>query len=121
MIGLVEKRITAEAEILDRSFTLTAHRTNYFLPYTYNSSPNKDAFRLSNPNESIDSAEAQFQVSFKIPIAQNILDTRNDVFFAFTSGRGGRLIIMTPLRHFEKPITNRNYSSDTMAVQNWGL
>ncbi|MFT7458668.1 MAG: phospholipase A1, partial [Planctomycetota bacterium] len=35
--------------------------------------------------ESIDSAEAKFQVSFKIPIAQNILDTRNDVFFAFTT------------------------------------
>lgn len=83
--GILEKRIAAEAQILDRPFALTAHRPNYFLPYTYNNNPNKDAFQISNPGKSIDSEEAKFQVSFKIPLIQNMFDTRNDLFFAFTT------------------------------------
>ena len=83
--GVVTQRIAAEADILERAFVLTAHRPNYFLPYTYNSRPNEDAFRLINPDTPIDSAEAQFQVSFKFPLAQDFLGPQNDVFFAFTS------------------------------------
>ena len=83
--GVVEQRIAAEAAILERPFVLTAHRPNYVLPYTYNSRPNEDAFQLVNPDEPMDSAEAQFQVSFKFPLAQQFLGPRNDVFFAFTS------------------------------------
>jgi len=85
VIGAAEKRIEAEADILNRPFSLTAHRPNYFLPYTYNNRPNKDAFRISNPGKSVDSEEAKFQVSFKIPLMQDIFDKRNDLFFAFTT------------------------------------
>ena len=83
--GAIKQRLDAEAEVLKQPFVLTAHRPNYFLPYTYNSRPNETAFRLINPDRSIDSAEAQFQVSFKFPVAQRFLEPKNDVFFAFTS------------------------------------
>ncbi len=83
--GVVSRRIAAEADILERAFVLTAHRPNYVLPYTYNSRPNEDAFRLVNPSEPMDSAEAQFQVSFKFPLAQQFMGPNNDLFFSFTS------------------------------------
>ncbi len=127
--GVVEQRIAAEAEVLEHSFVLTAHRPNYFLPYTYNSYPNDAAFRLVNPDRSIDSAEAQFQVSFKFPVAQQFLSPANDVFFAFTSRAWWQVYnkdISSPFREtdYEPELFLRHYGGPQLGpikIAGWDL
>ena len=82
--GVIEQRIAAEADALERAFVLTAHRPKYVLPYTYNGTPIEAAFQLVNSDQRSDSAETQFQVSFKSPLAQHLLNRRNDLFAGFT-------------------------------------
>jgi phospholipase A1 len=43
--SLAQQRIAQEAETLENPFSLTAHRTNYILPVTYNSKKNIEPFR----------------------------------------------------------------------------
>lgn len=113
-LGPIELRIAAEDKILERPFVLTAHHPNYVLPYTYNNQPNKEAFELIGPEQPIDSAEAQFQVSFKFPLAQHLLSAHNDLFFSFTTRAWWQLYnndISSPFREtdYEPEIFFRHY------------
>ena len=84
-IGVVQRRISAEDEIAQQPFVLTAHRPNYVLPYTYNSKPNQENFSIANPGQAIDEQEAQFQISFKFPLALQWPGENNDLYFGFTT------------------------------------
>ncbi len=127
--GVVTERIAAEAEILERPFALTEHRPNYILPYTYNSQPNEEAFRLVNPDQSIDSAEAQLQVSFKIPLAQRLFNRSNDLFFSYTTRAWWQVYnddISSPFREtdYEPELFLRHYGGPQLGpikIAGWDL
>jgi phospholipase A1/A2 len=64
-----------------RSFVLTPHRPNYFLPVAYNSSPNRDAALDFDPAAKAQYNEAKFQLSIKAKVWQDAFkDTLKNVF-----------------------------------------
>ena len=63
-------------------FTLTAHRRNYLLPVTYNSSPHGQPFAVSD--DEVNHTEVKFQFSFKVPLWNNLLGTA-DLWAAYTN------------------------------------
>lgn len=58
-------------------FTLTPHRPNYIMPFTYLSTPSPKAAQL-------DPWEVKFQISFKVHVTDDFLGTGGDLQFAYT-------------------------------------
>lgn len=88
--SLLKQRIDRENQTAELPFVLTPHRVNYFLPVTYNSSPNVDPFvselpEGQNPDDLIDELEAKFQVSFKFPLMYNVFGDNGHLFVAYTN------------------------------------
>ncbi len=92
----VEERLEVDAANVLRPFTLLAHRQNYFLLAAHNfqgysTEDFSEAFGeedLSFDNTealSFDNTEAQFQLSFKMPLAVNIFEKDIDIFAAYTA------------------------------------
>lgn len=127
--NVIERRINAEAKILEQPFVLTAHRPNYVAPFTYNNHPNDASFKLINPDQPIDSEEIQFQISFKFPIAQRLAGGPNDLFVAFTSRAWWQAYnsnISRPFREtdYEPELFLRHYGGPTLGplkVSGWDL
>ncbi len=67
-----------------RKFAIKFHRSNYFLPITYNTSPNVDVLREDDPDKDIKKAEVAFQLSFKAKLWQDVLGQKMDLWFGYT-------------------------------------
>ncbi|MEE4293998.1 MAG: phospholipase A [Xanthomonadales bacterium] len=84
----VEERLSIEQELVDRPFTIMAHKPNYFLAAAYNergwaSDPFQEA---GGPDDyRNDDVEAQFEISLKVPLAVDLFGGRMDVFGAYTN------------------------------------
>ncbi|MDZ7768131.1 MAG: phospholipase A [Woeseiaceae bacterium] len=81
----IERRFVSEFDTMDRPYTLTAHRPNYVLPYTYNSRPNNAPFDFLESGDVVKREEAKFQVSFKLPVTHDLLVPDSTLFFAYTN------------------------------------
>ena len=68
---------------IDR-FPITPYRSNYILPYTYNSTPNYEAVRAADPGKDLKYEEVAFQLSFKVKLWTDILDQKADLWAAYT-------------------------------------
>ena len=84
--GIIEARIYTDDENVLRPFTLMAHKPNFILLASYNSNPNNDPWREASgdPNLELDTVEAQFQVSIKVPLAVDLFKNKVDIFGAYT-------------------------------------
>lgn len=80
--GPLQLRLDDEQQTQYLPFSLTAHRRNYLLPFTYRSSTNGYPFEVDN--EEVDNVEVKFQVSFKFPIWNNVLGSA-DLWGAYTN------------------------------------
>ncbi|TKB49049.1 phospholipase [Ferrimonas sediminicola] len=79
----LDHRIAEEQISHASDFSLTAHRNNYMLPFSYNHTPNQAPF---DPDElPLQRAEMKFQFSFKLPLTVPLLDERGRLFFAYTN------------------------------------
>ena len=67
-----------------RKFAINFHRSNYFLPFTYNTSPNVDVLREDDPDKTLKKAEVAFQLSFKAKLWQDVLGQKMDLWFGYT-------------------------------------
>ena len=65
-------------------FGVVPHRPNYLLPYSYNASPNHAAFLSQSKGQSLQNAEAKFQISFRVPLWKNILARDINFYAAYT-------------------------------------
>ncbi len=65
-------------------FPVTPYRSNYILPFTYNTRPNYDAVRAADPGKDLKNEEAAFQLSFKIKLWTDILNQKADLWVAYT-------------------------------------
>jgi phospholipase A1 len=77
------QQIAAEQQSLDRSYSLTPHNPNYLLAYSLRNDPND-----LNPDPEqgrLDKQEAVLQVSVKFPLWREMLGSRNDLMFSYTS------------------------------------
>lgn len=81
----IRRRFVSEFDTMDRPYTLTAHRSNYVLPYTYNAYPNNAPFEFLDSGEVVKREEAKFQVSFKLPLTHDLLMPDSTLFFAYTN------------------------------------
>lgn len=81
----VEERFSLEAELDSNPWVITPHKPNYILPLTYNSSVNTRPFDFTGETDSLKRTEAKFQISFKFPLARDLLGTRTDMYFAYTN------------------------------------
>jgi len=60
------------------------HRSNYILPFTYNTSPNVDAVREADPDKDLTKAEVSFQLSLKIKLWEDVLGHDMDLWCGYT-------------------------------------
>lgn len=84
---IVSRRLRADREHVLEPFTLMAHKPNYILVASHNSSGyDPDAYRdaYDDPTLDTDDTEAQFQVSIKTPLAIDLFDTF-DIYGAYTN------------------------------------
>ncbi len=68
-------------------FSIMAHRPNYFLGASYNAKGYDASYfqaQFKDPDYSLDDIEAKFQISIKLPLLVNILDTA-DLYAAYTN------------------------------------
>ncbi len=73
-----------EPETRTGKFPITPYRSNYILPYTYNSSPNYAAVREADPGEDLKYEEVAFQLSFKVKLWTDVLGQKADLWVAYT-------------------------------------
>ena len=83
----VDIRLKKDEENVLQPFTLMAHKPNYFLLGTYNGegyNPELYQQQFNDPSISLDDAEAQFQISLKVPLAVDLFDSF-DVYAGYTN------------------------------------
>jgi len=64
--------------------SITFHRSNYALAFSYNTSPNEAPFREIDPEDSLTKPEVTFQLSFKAKIWQDVFGKDMDLWIAYT-------------------------------------
>ena len=86
--GGVDRRLESDRVAAVQPFTLMAHKPNYFMPVVYNErgwDPSLFQQASGNPDFRNESAEAQFQVSLKVPVMLDLLGDRMDIYAAYTN------------------------------------
>jgi phospholipase A1 len=73
-----------EPETRRGKFSISPHRSNYILPYTYNSSPNYDAVRETDPGADLKHEEVVFQLSLKVKLWEDIFGQKADLWAGYT-------------------------------------
>ncbi|MCW7753571.1 phospholipase A [Desulfobotulus sp. H1] len=82
LVNPLEERRKLEKSTADNPFAMLPHKTNYLLPFTWNSSPNPTP---EDPDSDIDNTEVHFQISIKVPVLRNFWDGRANLAFAYTN------------------------------------
>lgn len=84
----VERRLAADMQAAAQPYSLLAHKPNYILFGAYNERGyNSSVFQQAenDPEFMLEDIEAQFQLSFKVPLAINLLGGRADIYAAYTN------------------------------------
>ena len=82
--NLVSKRVKSEEKI-PNSFAIAFYEPTYILPFYYTASPYNSVYQGNTPaNESINSTEIKYQLSFKVPLWQHMLRTPAALMLAYT-------------------------------------
>ena len=119
--SIIEARIYTDDENVLRPFTLMAHKPNYILLASYNSDPNNDPWREASgdPNLELETVEAQFQVSIKVPLAVDLFKNKMDIFGAYTV----RSYWQVYNSDLSAPFRETNYSPEAWMQfrNNWSL
>jgi phospholipase A1 len=80
----LQQRFETEFDNMDRSFAITTHQPNYIMT-THNSKTNQAPAQAIVGEDAFDDDEVKFQVSMKLPLARDMFEPGNDLYFAFTS------------------------------------
>jgi len=81
---LVKQRLRDEYRTSQNRFAILPHKSNYLLPFSFNSRPNSHGFDLASQERNMDNTEVKFQVSFKTPIWAKPFGDNSALFFAYT-------------------------------------
>ena len=73
----IERGEKEEKRLGSGVLALSTHRQNYFLPFTYNSNPNRDAYEAAGDNKP-GNIEVKFQLSFKVLLWEKIFWDKGD-------------------------------------------
>lgn len=86
-ISEVGVRLKSERQLASNRFVILPHRQTYILPYTYSEGPNTATYLEANPELSandVDNEEIKFQISLKVPIAQDLLIDGSSLWLGYT-------------------------------------
>ena len=86
--ALVRERIEREQRLFEYPFAIIPHKPSYILPYTNNAKPNNAPYSalvdLSAEDQRLDNVEAKFQISLKVPLAQDFLVEGSTLWAGYT-------------------------------------
>ena len=91
-------------------FAIMPYRQNYFLPYTYNFTQEKQTYEAANPGVEIQDAEAKFQLSLKMKLWEDILGSDMDLWGAYTQVSFWQLYNSK----FSSPFRETNYEPEIL-------
>tara|TARA_R110002012_G_scaffold59973_5_gene156897 strand:+ start:731 stop:1738 length:1008 start_codon:yes stop_codon:yes gene_type:complete len=80
---LSERRVL-EQESSRNPFSITAHRTNYLFPVSFNANQNRENFRYISDDSDVDSIELKFQFSAKVKLVDELIGRYGDLYFGYT-------------------------------------
>jgi phospholipase A1/A2 len=81
----LKERIQQEEQVAASRFSILPHRTNYLLPLTYNTSPNRKVYaNAPGGPENLDNLEVKYQISLKSPIWDHIFGDNGTLYVAYT-------------------------------------
>lgn len=63
-------------------YSLLPHRPTYFLPLSYNGSPNQKPY--TSDGDWLNETEIKFQISLKVPVALDLFGDNGDLFIGYT-------------------------------------
>jgi phospholipase A1/A2 len=75
---------TNPTAVQEKWFSLTAHRTNYILPGSYNSRSNFERYEVFGDTDKAKDVEIKYQVSLKAPLWPEIADSTVSLWMALT-------------------------------------
>lgn len=84
---VLKKRMTLEALNRSNRFMLTPHKRNYFFPVSYTRKPNVTPYQDTNskPLSDLSKTEADFQLSVKILIREDIFGDNGHLYMGYTN------------------------------------
>lgn len=81
--SIIARRMQAEKSTRFNPFVISPHKQNYVLLASYNDKPNYDIYNL--PESEFDRYEIKFQLSFKMPVVEELFGTDADLYAAYTN------------------------------------
>lgn len=70
--------------VRNRTFPITPYRSNYILPFAYDTSPDQGPVQTTDPGNETRNSEVKFQISFKVALWQDMLGKEMDLWVAYT-------------------------------------
>lgn len=83
----INSRIVYENVADSNPFSLTTHKMNYILPYTYGENINREVYSDFDDfgiSDGFQNEEAKFQLSLKFPIVKSLFNEQDKIYFGFT-------------------------------------
>jgi len=80
--SLITRRVESEGKARSNPFVLIPHRTNYFLPITYEKSPNEAPYATFG--ERLNHVEVKAQISVKVQLARQLFGDNGYLYAAYT-------------------------------------
>jgi len=81
-MGAISKRFLSERQTQWNRHSITAHKQNYILPYSYSDKVNREAYEFrSDWAEELKHYEAKFQISIKVPLTSEPVFKDSDGFY----------------------------------------
>ena len=114
----IKKEVRTYDEVLNSRYGLFPHRGTFLLPFTYNATPDQSLYQAqrTDPEDQNNGdynrhVEAEFQVSFLVPIYRKIARTEWDLITAYTHHAWWQLYNA----RWSRPFRETNYSPELFA------
>ncbi|HET9679918.1 MAG TPA: phospholipase A [Gammaproteobacteria bacterium] len=108
----VTDRLKAERDTKGR-FTITTHKPNYLLPFTWWSDPNQAAYAPIG-GKSLEAQAAKFQLSIKVPIMDDVFSDRSSLWFGYTQTAWWQLYNPGENDDVSRPFRETNHEPELM-------
>ena len=90
----VEQRQIKEQAIPSNFFALQLYKPTYILPYYFTGTPDNAAYE--SIDRTVQHSEIKYQISFKVPLYKNILNTSTSLYLGYTQLSYWQLYIHDP-------------------------
>ncbi len=107
----IDNRLNYEKQADENPFSLTTHKMNYILPYTYADNINTDVYTDIDDlglSDEFENEEVKFQLSVKFPLLKRVFNDEDMIYFGFTMKSYWQLYAQDASR----PFRNTDYNPE---------